>query len=251
MTWSEFRAMLQGSKGCLIDSQRRLSFRELAAEADAFGESIEKELRENSAVGIYGRNSIDYLIVLFGLLSCGRTPVPLNTRLTPAERQAVLTQAGAQAYIQSDKLSSAAERLCSIEQTIETRSATQSSIIICSSGSEGKVKAASLSLESFVRHARAVNEHLNVTESDHWLVYLPFFHVGGLTIPFRCALASANVTLLSTADPELIEKAIETNGITLISMVAASLEKLLDLRQDKPFPSHLRAIITGGGPVPS
>lgn len=253
MNWSELRAMLLNGQGSVTDNRRRLSFPELLVEAESFGNSITAELPNENTVGIFGENSIDYLVALFGLLSCGCMPVPLNTRLTSAELQAVLRQTGARSYIRSDKLSIPEARICKTAPSPDTLPMTeidQPSIVICSSGSEGKVKAAVLPVESFLRHALAVNEHLQVTESDHWLACLPFFHVGGLTIPFRCALASAAVTILPTADPEALNESIEANKITLISLVAASVEKLLDFRKDKPFPDYLRAIITGGGPVP-
>ena len=104
-----------------------------------------------------------------------------------------------------------------------------------------------LSHEALVRHAHAVNEHLHVTESDVWLACLPFFHVGGMAIVIRCALAGAGLHIIENSDAELVAKNLDKS--TLVSLVPTTLRRVLAIQKDK-LPERIRAIILGGGPIP-
>ncbi|MCX7623041.1 MAG: AMP-binding protein, partial [Thermomicrobium sp.] len=46
-----------------------------------------------------------------------------------------------------------------------------------------------------------------------------------------------------------VDRAIE-EGVTLVSMVGTMLWRMLEERGDRPYPSHLRAVLLGGGPAP-
>jgi O-succinylbenzoic acid--CoA ligase len=51
-------------------------------------------------------------------------------------------------------------------------------------------------------------------------------------------------------DPGAVNIAIDAEGITIVSLVAVMLERLLDARGDRPFPRSFRCALVGGGPVP-
>ena len=55
-------------------------------------------------------------------------------------------------------------------------------LLFSTSGSTGNSKWVALSRRAIMTSAEAVNEHLQVTPHDHWLLALPTFHVGGMGV---------------------------------------------------------------------
>jgi O-succinylbenzoic acid--CoA ligase len=58
------------------------------------------------------------------------------------------------------------------------------------------------------------------------------------------------VLLHARFDPEAVNRDLDGEGVTLVSMVSAMLARVLDVRGDKPPPPRLRAVLLGGGPTP-
>jgi len=86
-----------------------------------------------------------------------------------------------------------------------------------------------------------------VRPGDRWLLSLPLYHVGGLAILVRCALAGAAVAV---PDPDAsLSASLDATGATHASLVATQLRRLLDARGG-PSPQRVRGILLGGGPLP-
>jgi len=82
---------------------------------------------------------------------------------------------------------------------------------------------------------------------DRWLLSLPLYHVGGLAILVRCALAGAAVAV---PDPDAsLSAMLDASGATHVSLVATQLRRLL-VAQDGPLPRRVRGVLLGGGPLP-
>ncbi|NTW03538.1 MAG: o-succinylbenzoate--CoA ligase [Oscillochloris sp.] len=99
-------------------------------------------------------------------------------------------------------------------------------------------------------NATASALNLGLRENDRWLAVLPLFHVGGLSILLRGAIYGITVVLHERFDPAAVNAAIDDQGVTLISVVAATLQRMLDDRNNKPYPPHFRCALLGGGPAP-
>jgi len=52
-------------------------------------------------------------------------------------------------------------------------------------------------------------------------------------------------------DPEAVARALDDDGITVVSLVAAMLDRVLAARRDRPPPPALRCVLLGGGPTPA
>ena len=114
--------------------------------------------------------------------------------------------------------------------------------IVFTSGSAGEAKAV---LHTFGNHyfsALGSNTNIDLAPGDRWLHSLPIYHVGGLSILFRCLLAGATVALPDASPGETIA------GATHVSLVSTQLLRLL--REESLDPGELKAILLGGGPVP-
>src|SRR5688572_22837133 len=85
---------------------------------------------------------------------------------------------------------------------------------------------------------------------DRWLLVLPMFHVGGLAIVMRSVIYGVPAIIHTRFDPEAANAAIDDQGVTLVSVVATMLDRMLTARADRPYPATLRAVLLGGGPAP-
>jgi O-succinylbenzoic acid--CoA ligase len=79
---------------------------------------------------------------------------------------------------------------------------------------------------------------------------MPLFHVGGLSILVRTALAGATAVIQPRFDEHAVVRAIAGERITHVSMVASMLARVLDAWGEAPCPASLRCVLLGGGPAP-
>jgi O-succinylbenzoic acid--CoA ligase len=220
----------------------------------------------SSRIGLWGENSLDYLVALFAVMRAGHVAAPLQTRLTARELADTVSSAGlqgilaARAFPQTHRDALGDMPVYSLAQRLEGEpprgrvkelAEEDVAVLLCSSGSAGRVKMIPLTLRALLEHARAVCEHLKVTQHDTWLACLPFYHIGGLAIAFRCLVSEASLVIAQSADAGEINRILDEGEATIVSVVPTVLERVLAQREGVPFPKSLRAIIVGGGPVPA
>lgn len=141
-------------------------------------------------------------------------------------------------------------------EELEQRFALKSHIWIASSGSSTSsyqsVKLIALSKDAFFTSAGAVNQHLLSTDQDIWVQALPRFHVGGLSIEVRAFESGARIVPgwnESRWELAFFVEQLQKHKGTLTSLVPT---QVYDLVQAKaPAPSHLRAVVVGGGALHS
>lgn len=101
-----------------------------------------------------------------------------------------------------------------------------------------------LSKDSFLLSSKSVNQHLESSFQDKYLVSLPLFHVGGLSILARAFCGGYSLESLKTWSPEKwIEKA-KQKKVTLASLVPTQVYDLV--KKKYKAPRSLRAVIVGG-----
>jgi O-succinylbenzoic acid--CoA ligase len=125
-------------------------------------------------------------------------------------------------------------------------------LLVETSGSSGKPKAAMLTRCNLLTSCSLVNRRLGLGAGDEWLCCLPLQHVGGLAIGYRCALAGATLRLHKGFDTNAVRADLSRRRITHLSLVPPMLARLLDAGADmgidgdlRPPPS-LRVLLMGG-----
>lgn len=98
--------------------------------------------------------------------------------------------------------------------------------IILTSGSSGTPKAAMHSLAGHIANAEGSRSLIALQTGDGWLASLPLFHIGGVAIINRCALAAAT-TVLPDSSLSLAQQ-LKRDPISHLSLVATQLQQLLD-----------------------
>ena len=116
--------------------------------------------------------------------------------------------------------------------------------IIHTSGTSGKPKGVVLTYGNFFYSAMASAYRLGHQPDDRWLCVLPLYHVGGLSILMRAVLYGITVDIRPRFDLEKINDVLDTQPITLISLVPTMLYRLLESRST--WPKSLRLILLGG-----
>lgn len=186
-------------------------------------------------------NGVDYVCLVHALARLGAILVPLNIRLTDAERQWQVEQSGAQLVITS------AQQVMSVRPILFERAplrpnARQS--IVFTSGTTGTSKGAQITFGNLYAGALASAERLGSSPDDRWLCPLPFYHVGGLSILFRSPLYGSAVVLPPANDAQSMAQALHDSQATIVSLVPTMLYRMLDA--GFVAPPSLRLILLGG-----
>ena len=115
-------------------------------------------------------------------------------------------------------------------------------LILFTSGTTGRPKAARLSRRALYASVNAANAHLGLGNGDTWLGCLPLDHIGGAMTVLRQIGSGYRLRLASRFSPDL-----SFAGVTGVSLVPTHLHRLV--ARGQPWPSGLRRILTGGGPL--
>lgn len=110
------------------------------------------------------------------------------------------------------------------------------------------IKLVALSKQALLNSATAVNLHLQSDSTDVWTQVLPPFHVGGMGVEVRASLVGAKVVPALKEhkwDANYFYKILQSEKCTLSALVPTQVYDLVV--QNYKSPSHLRAIVVGGG----
>jgi o-succinylbenzoate---CoA ligase len=215
-------------------------------------------LDPGSRVALYLSKDERYVALVLALIRAGHVACPVSDRLPPRGVAWLLERAACSALISEDEelLQTAGADLRRPgpdallregEQRAEAADIPQErpATIIFTSGSTGAPKAALHTFGNHYHSALGSNANIALRPGDRWLHSLPLYHVGGLSILFRCMLAGATVALPQPGTS--LGESIAGLGATHVSLVATQLSWLL--RKDADLVGH-ETVLMGGGPVP-
>jgi O-succinylbenzoic acid--CoA ligase len=217
-------------------------------------------LEPESRVALYLQRDERYLALVLALIRAGHVACPVSDRLLPRGVAPLLERTACSALISEDEellqstdllrlmpealLEEASQGSSDLSEPIDIpleRPAT----VIFTSGSTGAPKAALHTFGNHCHSARGSNANIPLRPGDRWLHSLPMYHVGGLSIVFRCLLAGATVALPRPGTS--LGTDIAGFGATHVSLVSTQLSRLLREGADL---GGLEAVLMGGGPVP-
>lgn len=197
-------------------------------------------------VALRGEADEELVIALHAVGWLGAAALPVGSRLTDQEVQPLLE--GCRARL-GDLPEAAPLTVEGPPCPAADWSLDDVRLLVATSGTTGAPRLIPLTVGQLLFSAFGSAIRLGHLPSDRWIACLPLNHVGGLSILFRCAWYGTTVELHPTFAPEAVNQAIDA-GASLLSVVPVMLERLLDARGDRPFPSTLRAILLGGARAP-
>ena len=242
---------------------------------DAAATNVARQLQEQGAregdhVALLLANGDEFAIVVHAAARCGVAVVPLNTRLTVPELAYQLEDSDSRFLLYDEPNRDTAQQLAHAVGTIRLICANDltkplvppaapasglldlsaTHAIVYTSGTTGRPKGVRLTFGNHWWNAIGSALNLGIGQQDRMLVCLPLYHVGGLSVLFRGVIYGATVVVHESFDPAAVNRAIDDDGITSVSVVAVMLQRMLEERGQRPYPSSLRSVLVGGGPVP-
>jgi o-succinylbenzoate---CoA ligase len=239
--WLGHRARTHAERPALIAEAGIVTYAELDAGASRTARRLKAlGIAPGARVATTLAPSVAFAELLHALPRVGASLVPLNTRLTGAERGWQVEDCGAALTVE--------EPLDGDEAELTEAQRPEEWALVYTSGTSGTPRGLSLSHENFAASAFASAWNLGVDPDDRWLCVLPLFHVGGLSILTRSAIYGTSA-VIQPFEVEPVKAALENGEITLASLVPTMLRRLADAGLQRA--PALRAALLGGGPVPS
>jgi len=198
-------------------------------------------------VAVRAATSPALVVLVLAALRAGTVLVPLSTRWTAAAVGDALDRLGLDRALAAADLA----RLGAKAEGLDTGGAPPIPLdrpftVVHTSGSTGTPKAVLHTVGNHVWSARGVIEALGVARESRWLLDLPLYHVGGLGVVVRCALAGATIAVPPHGFG--LAESVRQLGPTHASLVATQLRRLLDAGADL---SGLDAVLLGGSAIPA
>ena len=268
--WIALRSKTHAKVSAISSSDESLSYEQLEIEVSHVAGRLHSLIKESARpIAVLTRNSVDFSIILHSTIRISRPILPLNTRLMANELMWQLNHAEVDYLVFDDRNKAIAEKLAVIcdvtlihvstlrDKSFPAVSEQKSSMlptdplaIVFTSGTTGNPKATMLSHRNFYWSAVASAANIGVRDDDLWLACMPLFHVGGLSILLRSAIYGTSVRIHENFDEHMVNAALNSGDVTLLSVVPTMLERILSIQPTKiKYPETVRAVLLGGGPA--
>lgn len=187
---------------------------------------------------------IGKVVFVHALMKAGAALMPISEQMTAPERSAAVEAGGVDLDLGVPAGPGGAEAdmpLLGEHDMDEIHSK------ILTSGSTGMPRTVSLTYGNHLFSAMGSAFNIGVEPTDRWLCALPMSHISGLSIAMRSVIYGTGMVLHDRFDPAAVARSLDEDGVTVVSLVATMLRRLLDEGVDL---SGTRAVLVGGGPVP-
>jgi o-succinylbenzoate---CoA ligase len=235
-----------GDAPALLGPGEQLSFRDLDHRVSERARTLMMIGSPGAWVALKARHSVGGLIEFLALLRAGFRVLPVNPAQPEVPLRVLATRNRIERLLDPDAAEAPdkgdlGRRVPETEMLAFVDDAPCTGIL--TSGSTGAPKVAVHSYRNHLLSAVGSATVLPLEPGDRYLLSLPWFHVAGVAILFRCLLGGAALVLGGRAENADFLRDLR---ISHVSMVEAQLRRLL-ARQDA-LPS-LRGVLLGGGPV--
>jgi len=285
--WIAGLAGLGDAREALRFEGRPIGYGELGAAVTATADRlIALGIEPGDLVAVLAPASVEGVVLIHAMLATGVVMLPLNARLAEIEQREAIDSTAARYLVVPGPEARASEskgrRLVAgsgcglvamdlagggvradleilvsaspgIDETARVRrpqrKRERAALFLRTLGTSGRPKAVLLGFDQLMASAQASAALLGSEACDRWLLCMPIFHIGGLSILIRSALIGACVVLHPRFETKDVVRAIEDEGITRVSFVATMLERVLEARGDQPAPRTLTLVLLGGGPA--
>jgi len=268
-----------GDRPAFVEDGQTTTFNELFARVRVTARGYAAlGLEPGGRVGIWGPNSVDWVVAALAVSYAGGTLVPLNSRYTGHEVADIVDRTGAAIVVVEDgflgrtqvaDLRAASSRtdfaIVTDINDLDAEPVTELDVearadavrpddvadILFTSGTTGRPKGAMSAHRQTVGVARAWGEVAGVTPDDRYLVVNPFFHSFGYKAGIIVGLCTgATLYPVQTFDLDATMSLIGSAGITLFPGAPAVYQSMLAADHTSYDLSSLRLAVTGAAMVP-
>ncbi len=252
----------RGEQLAVADQSLKLDYRAFRAVAAGLGARI-AAATECPRVGILAPTSSACAAAIFACWYAGRTPVPLNFMLAPAELRKIIHDAELDLVVAIERFAPAAQaaglRTINLDATTlapaagTTPAAAPGDIatVIYTSGTAGDPKGVCLTFDNLVRNARACIAAAELSSEQVFLGLLPQFHAFGLTTTTVLPLLlGATVHYLPRFSPVTVAELIERERVSVFITIASMFGPLAAMKDARAEQfASLTHPVSGGEPL--
>ena len=229
------------------------TYQELLTAASGVAERLTgRGARAGERVAIALPPGLEFAYALHACLLLGAVAVPVDLRLSASEQDRIA--AGSATLIdhrffdEFDVLTAGRPTEAELCKPVRQDLAA-TAVVIHTSGTSAAPKPIELTYGNLLWSALGSAVALGLDANERWLCPLPLSHVGGLSILVRSAIYATTAIVHERFETDRVLHALQEDKITLVSLVATTLARLLDAGLEHP--PALRCALTGGGPVPA
>lgn len=252
-------------KTAIVDNNGAVTYRDLLREASKYASRVLTEDLGNH-VGILLPNCKEFVTIFYGILMAGKTPVPLNYLLSPAQLSYVIQNADIDTVFTNNlfkpQLGNQIRHIFPIEEEIsfpvlheeKIRQGDEDelAVLLYTSGTNANPKGVMLTHKNFLSNLDGCIPAFRFNERDVLLGVLPLFHTYALTttmiLPINVGATIVYLPRFSgTKVLELIEKYKITSLFAIPSMYRVLLRTIESTKQDL---STLKLCTSGGEHLP-
>lgn len=243
--WLAQRSQSCPDRTALVADGAEMTYAELEAEATWVARRLAAHgVRRGSTAALTMHPRREQVVLAHALMKVGAALLPLNPRLTEAERAAIVE--AEEPIVDLDDPGELTQTEADLpllgEHDMDAVCAR-----VMTSGSSGAPRAVGLTYGNFLWSAVGSAFNIGVDPADRWICCVPLSHIAGLGIVMRSTIYGTTAVVHDGFDCDRVAASLEGDGITVLSLVTTMLTRLLDAGADLSGP---RAILVGGGPVP-
>lgn len=262
--WLARQADVNGSVIALEHGQIGWTYRDLYTRATAMaGRLSDLGVVPGDRIAVVAKNGLMYAWAVHAIMQCQGVLVPVNWRLTVPEVAWQLEDAEVKVFISDDASEAFASEIHGHLTGKPQRLRMDSEIpignpvyrthidllktqaIMYTSGTTGHPKGTLLTYQNHIWSAIGSAIQLGVLPTDKWLVPMPLFHVGGLSVLMRSVIYGTTAVIQDAFDCLAVNDALDRGDISLVSLVPTMLQRML-VHREKGFSQRLRCVLLGG-----
>jgi long-chain acyl-CoA synthetase len=251
----------------IIEDSNRWTYAELADEVHRLAAALEDRVKGDT-VGILLPNSQRYIATLLAIWKAGKTAVPLNYLLPPADIGFIIKDSGMSGLVSSQFFNQAlgalkplfgdrgvilmADDAGFIPEQAQTVAAAyrDPALYLYTSGTTGRPKGVVLTHDNLIANVESCQQAGEFDHRDAFLCLLPFFHTYAITGTFLLPILNGSrMVLVDRFQPAKVLGLIQQHRISVF-LAIPSMYRVLAAAEGDVDVSSVRFPISGGEPLP-